>query len=488
MISMRILSAGLLTSALLISVGCSTLETAQSLESSSAEQRISSLAALSKQNPVSRKLDIQEWHTSAGTKVLFMAAPELPMFDLRLTFAAGSSKDQHAFGLANLTNAMLNEGTGQLDAGQIAARFEDLGAQFSNGSYRDMAVLSLRSLNDPKLSTPALELFSTVTAQPSFPADSLARIKNQLLAGFEYEKQNPGKLASLALFEQLYGQHPYAHPSSGSAESVPTITRKQLQDFHRSYYTANNAQIALVGDLTLEQAKAISETVSARLPKGSAAAPTAKPTAHGASTTHIEFPSAQTHILLAQLAVKRGDPDYPALFLGNQILGGGGFGTRLMEEVREKRGLTYGIYSGLSPMQATGPFMINVQTRAQLSEATLQLVQDLLRDYIANGPTEAELADAKRESLGSFPLSAASNSAIVGQLAAIGFYDMPLTWMSDFMQDIQKLSVADVHQAFQRHLNPDQLVIVTAGPTVEQLPLPEPVERSEQPAAVERQH
>ncbi len=139
-------------------------------------------------------------------------------------------------------------------------------------------------------------------------------------------------------------------------------------------------------------------------------------------------------------------------------------------------------------MQATGPFMINVQTRAQLSGATLQLVQDLLRDYIAKGPTEAELADAKRESLGSFPLSAASNSAIVGQLAAIGFYDMPLTWMSDFMQDIQKLSVADVHEAFQRHLNPDQLVIVTAGPTVEQLPLPEPVERSEQPAAMERQH
>jgi zinc protease len=131
--------------------------------------------------------------------------------------------------------------------------------------------------------------------------------------------------------------------------------------------------------------------------------------------------------------------------------------------------------------------MINVQTRAQLSQATLQLVQDLLDDYVANGPTEAELTDAKRESLGSFPLSAASNSAIVGQLAAIGFYDMPLTWMSDFMQDLQALSVTDVHEAFQRHLNPDQLVIVTAGPKVEQLPLPEPVERSG-PAAVERQH
>ena len=488
MMSLRIFSASLISATLLFNAGCSTLDSTQSLQPLSVEQRIGSLAELSEQNPVTRTLDIQEWQTTAGTKVLFMAAPELPMFDLRLTFAAGSSKDQQTFGLASLTNAMLDEGTGSLDAGQIAARFEDLGAEFSSGSYRDMAVVTLRSLSDSKLSTPALELFSQVASQPSFPAASLARIKNQLLAGFEYQKQNPGQLASLALFEQLYGEHPYAHSSSGSAESVPTITRQQLQRFHRTYYNANNAQIALVGNLTLAQAKAISEKISARLPKGNAAALTPEPVKSSASNTHIEFPSTQTHILLAQLSVKRGDPDYPALFVGNQILGGGGFGTRLMEEVREKRGLTYGIYSSLSPMQATGPFMINVQTRAQLSEATLQLVQDLLRDYITNGPTEAELADAKRESLGSFPLSAASNSAIVGQLAAIGFYDMPLTWMSDFMQDIQKLSVADIHQAFQRHLNPDQLVIVTAGPKVEQLPLPEPVERTEQNAPMERQH
>lgn len=484
---LRSFTAGLLSSALLLSAGCHTLNTAQTLQTGSAEQRISSLAALSSQEPVSRTLEIQEWYTTAGTKVLFMAAPELPMFDLRLTFAAGSSKDQKAYGLAGLTNAMLNEGSGTLNAGQIAARFEDLGAEFSSGSYRDMAVVTLRSLSDPKLSAPALELFSNVVAQPSFPADSLARIKNQLLAGFAYDKQNPGKLASLALFEQLYGEHAYAHSSSGDAQTIPAINRQQLQDFHRRYYTAKNAQIALVGDLTLAQAKAISETVSSKLPRGPAAAVTAKPSSSGASKTHIELPSSQTHILLAQLAVERGDPDYPALFLGNQILGGGGFGTRLMEEVREKRGLTYGIYSSFSPMQATGPFMINVQTRAQLSEATLELVQDLLRDYIANGPTEAELANAKRESLGSFPLSAASNAAVVGQLAAIGFYNMPLTWMSDFMQDLQKLSVTDVHEAFKRHLDPEQLVIVTAGPTVEQLPLPEPVDRAE-PATMERQH
>lgn len=488
MMSLRMFSAGLLATVLLINTGCSSLEKDQSSLSSPVEQRISSLAALSEQDPVARQLDIQQWQTSAGTQVLFMAAPELPMFDLRLTFAAGSSKDQQHYGLASLTNAMLNEGTGTLTAGDIAERFEALGAQFSSGSYRDMAVVSLRSLTDPKLSAAALELFSSVAAQPSFPADSLTRIKNQLLASFEYQKQDPGKLASLALFEQLYANHPYANPSAGTPETVPNINRQQLQDFHRTYYTAENAHIALVGDLTLAQAKAISEQVSTRLPRGQAAAKTPAPAANTASTTHIEFPATQTQIFLAQLAIERGHPDYPALFLGNQIFGGGGFGTRLMEEVREKRGLTYGIYSSFSPMQAAGPFMISVKSRAQLSEVTLELIQELLHDYLENGPSQAELDRAKRESLGSFPLSAASNAAIVGQLAAIGFYDMPLTWLSDFMQDLQKLSVSDVHAAWQRHLNPEQLVVVTAGPTVEQLPLPEAIERSAHTAPVERQH
>ena len=168
MMSLRILSAALLATALLINTGCSSFEKNQHTLHSPAEQRISSLAALSKQSPVTRQLDIQEWQTSAGTPVLFMAAPELPMFDLRLTFAAGSSKDQQHYGLASLTNTMLNEGTGQLAADDIATRFEALGAKFSSGSYRDMAVVSLRSLTDPKLSAPALELFSSSLHNPAF--------------------------------------------------------------------------------------------------------------------------------------------------------------------------------------------------------------------------------------------------------------------------------------------------------------------------------
>ncbi|MFI7868431.1 M16 family metallopeptidase [Ectopseudomonas khazarica] len=447
--------------------------------------KLQSLAALDNQAPTRRTLDIQTWNTAQGAKVLFVEAHELPMFDLRLTFAAGSSQDGDVPGLAALTNAMLNEGVPGKDVGAIAAGFEGLGADFGNGSYRDMAVASLRSLSAREQREPALALFSQVLGKPTFPADSLARIKNQLLAGFEYQKQNPGKLASLELFEHLYGKHPYAHPSDGTPQSIPAITRQQLQAFHARAYTPGNAVIALVGDLSRSEAEAIASQVSAALPQGPALAAIAQPQTPKPGSSHIEYPSNQTHLMLAQLGIDRRDPDYAALYLGNQIFGGGGFGTRLMSEVREKRGLTYGVYSGFSAMQARGPFMINLQTRAELSEGTLALVKQLLADYLREGPTQQELDNAKRELAGSFPLSTASNADIVGQLASMGFYDLPLSYLDDFMRDVQGLTTEQVKAAMARHLDPAALVVVTAGPSVPQKELPPPTERpSELPSTV----
>ena len=188
---------------------------------------------------------------------------------------------------------------------------------------------------------------------------------------------------------------------------------------------------------------------------------------------------------IAQLGIDRDDPDYAALSLGNQILGGGGFGTRLMSEVREKRGLAYGVYSGFTPMQARGPFMINLQTRAEMSEGTLKLVQDVLADYLKTGPTQKELDDAKRELAGSFPLSTASNADIVGQLGAMGFYNLPLSYLNDFMRESQSLTVEQVKAALNKHLSTDKMVIVSAGPTVPQKPLPAPTDKpAEQPLGV----
>lgn len=446
---------------------------------------LQSLAELDGKAPSSRKLDIQNWTTAEGARVLFVEARELPMFDLRVIFAAGSSQDGATPGLATLTNAMLNEGVAGKDVTAIAEGFEGLGADFGNGSYRDMAVASLRSLSAADKREPALKLFTEVAGKPSFPEDALKRIKNQLLAGFEYEKQNPGKIAGKTLFANLYGNHPYGHPSDGTPESISGITLQQLRAFHGKAYAAGNAVIALVGDLSRAEAEAIAAQVSAGLPKGQALAKPEQPAEPKPGLTHVDFPTKQTHLMLAELGIDRNDPDWPALSLGNQILGGGAFGTRLMSEVREKRGLTYGVYSVFSPMQVRGPFMINLQTRAELSEGTLKLVQDILADYLKTGPTQQELDDAKRELAGSFPLSNASNASIVGQLGAIGFYNLPLSWLEDFMQQSQALTVEQVKAAMAKHLAVDKLVIVTVGPKVPQQPLPAPTDKpAEQPLGV----
>lgn len=457
----------------------------EAIDKAQSSQKLQSLAELDGKAPSRRKLDVQTWNTAEGAKVLFVAAPELPMFDLRLIFAAGSSQDGNAPGLAMLTNAMLNEGVAGKDVSQIAQGFEGLGADFGNGAYKDMAVASLRSLSAVDKREPALKLFAEVVGHPTFPADSLARIKNQVLAGFEYQKQNSAKVASLELMRRLYGQHPYAHASDGNPLSIPPITLAQLKAFHAKAYAAGNVVIALVGDLSRSEAEAIAAQVSSALPKGPALPKIAQPAEPKPGTSRVEFPAKQTNLMLAQLGIDRDDPDYAALSLGNQILGGGGFGTRLMSEVREKRGLTYGVYSGFSPMQARGPFMINLQTRAEMSEGTLKLVQDVLADYLKTGPTQKELDDAKRELAGSFPLSTASNADIVGQLGAMGFYNLPLSYLEDFMQQSQSLTVEQVTAAMNKHLSMDKMVIVTVGPTVPQQPLPAPTDKpSEQPLGV----
>lgn len=435
---------------------------------------LESLRNLNAEAPTRRALNIQRWQTAEGARVLFVEAHELPMFDLRLTFAAGSSRDGTLPGLALMTNALLNEGVADKDATAIAQTFEGLGAQFSNGAYRDMALVSLRSLSATEQREPALALFQQVVSQPSFPADALERIRNQLLAGLEQQKQNPAKLASLELFSRLYGQHPYSIPTEGTFESLPRIDEAQVHQFHQQGYAAGNLVIALVGDLQRSEAEQIAAQLSAALPKGPALANQPEPKTPVAGRYQVEYPSQQTHVLMAQLGIRRTDPDYAALYLGNQILGGGGFGTRLMEEVREKRGLTYGIYSRFSPMDAPGPFSISVQTRAEQTEGTLALIQKLVQDYLAEGPTQEELERNQREITGSFPLSTASNADIAGQISNIGFYNLPSSFLEDFTRQIQQLTVQQVKEAMQRHLSPEQFVIVTAGPKVAQQPLPEP--------------
>ncbi|SES37745.1 M16 family metallopeptidase [Halopseudomonas bauzanensis] len=418
------------------------------------------------QPPARRNLDLQHWTTEQGTRVYFMQAEELPMLDMQLLFAAGASRDSGLPGLATMTNAMLNEGTGDMDAGSIAAGFERLGAQFSNSSHRDMALTGLRTLTATDKLDPALALFAEVIARPSFPQDAFERLRNQLLASLQFRLQRPAALASEAFWTDLYPDHPYGSLPEGQADSLQSMTPESLRQFHSQYYTAGNAVIALVGDINRERAERLAQRLADALPQGPAAPVIAEPEPIASSHRHIDFNGQQTHILVGQHGISRHDPDYAALYVGNQILGGSGFGSRLMQEIRESRGLSYSVSSRLIPMQATGPVMVSMQTRADQVDLALEVIHQSLDAFISEGPTEAELIRTKRQINGEFPLSTANNASIVAQLGMIGFYELPLNHLQLFLDQVQALTTEDIRAAFARHFDPEQRLVITVGPAM----------------------
>jgi len=411
---------------------------------------------------------IQHWTLGNGARIYFVESHDLPMLAVQAVFDAGSVRDpvSHS-GLSMMVNGLLNEGSGNLDADAIAARFEGLGAEFGNSSDRDMAGVSLRSLSDRRLRTPALELLSQLLREPSFPKATLDRERERALLAIKQAEQSPGDVASKAFFAQLYRSHPYAQPPEGTADGLRAITRADLVTFHRQYYTGRNAVLALIGDIRRDEAEKIAELLVGGLPAGTVAPPLPKVTdfvPEPSEATHvIPHPSTQTHILIGEIGIRRNDPDYFPLLVGNYVLGGGGFQSRLTDEIRTQRGLSYSAYSYFYPMRLRGPFILGLQTANAQREEALRVARRVLTDYIKQGPTEAELRAARQNLAGGFPLRIDSNRKIAEYLTVIGFYRLPLTYLDDFITRVEAVTPAQVRDAFQRRIHPEHLVTVIVG-------------------------
>jgi zinc protease len=249
---------------------------------------------------------------------------------------------------------------------------------------------------------------------------------------------------------------------------VDTLSRLQRDDlvrFYQRHYAAPYAVVAIMGNVGREEAEAIAEQLTAGLPKTSAAAPQIPPVP--ALETGIEriiaHPATQSHILIGAPGVRRDDPDYFPLFVGNYILGGGGFVSRLIEEVRSKRGLAYSAYSYFAPQARKGPFIIGLQTRRDQATESLSVVRETLSRFLTDGPTEAELRAAKNNIIGGFPMRIDSNRKMHGYLGMIGFYRLPLTYLEDFVPNIDKVTVGDIRSAFGRRVDADRLVTVVVA-------------------------
>ncbi len=408
--------------------------------------------------------NIEQWQTSNGTRVDFVAAVELPMMDVLIIFDAGAARDGTQAGVALMTNSMLAEGAGKMTADQIATAFDDVGAQISFSSARDMAVASLRSITDAAPLKSALATFEAVLNSPTFPADALARQRKQIEIALRGEKQSPRALSSRAFYKALYGSHPYGHMPIGDETSVDGLTRDKLLAYYQQYYVGKNAVVAIVGAVSRQQAEAIAEQLVGNLPAGEAVASLPAVAAlEKAETIHIPHPASQTHVAMGQPGIKRGDKDYFALYVGNHILGGSSLVSLLSNEVREKRGLSYSVYSYFRPMRELGPYQFGLQTRNDQAAEALKVMRDTLADFIKQGPSDAELMAAKSNITGGFALKLASNRKIIDHLGMMAFYSLPLDYLESFKAQVNAVTAAQVKDAFARRIDPDKMVTILVG-------------------------
>ncbi|PJB06888.1 MAG: peptidase M16, partial [Hydrogenophilales bacterium CG_4_9_14_3_um_filter_59_35] len=410
-------------------------------------------------------LPIQHWQMDNGVRVFFVENHDLPLLDISVEFPAGSGRDDKSSpGLASMTHHLLTLGAGGMTEEEISRRMADVGASLGGSFDQDRAGLRLRTLSSARERDQALEIMAKALLSPDFPEAVLAREKNRSIAELKEAMTRPEFVVDRVFNSMIYGTHPYAFSSLVEPESIAALRREELIGFYRAHYRADHAVIALIGDVTPAQAREIVAQLTAALPLAeSGLSPLPAVVMPKGETRKIAHPATQSHILIGQPGITRDDPDYFPLYVGNYILGGGGFASRLIEEVRQKRGLVYSVYSYFLPLQQRGPFQIGLQTKREQADEALAVVRKTLNNFIAKGPTEDELKKAKQNIVGGFPLRLDSNKKILDYLTVIGYYRLPLTYLDDFSGKVERVTVAQIRDAFTRRIQPDNMATVVVG-------------------------
>lgn len=401
--------------------------------------------------PALAGLNIQHWQTSQGARVYFVENHSLPILDISADFAAGSAYDHPAkIGVASLTKRLMGLGAGAWSEKAIAERLADVGASLGGSFDNDRASFELRTLSSQAEREQALSVLAAILQQPHFPKPVIEREKARTIAGIKEARTQPDVIGSEAFQMAIYGGHPYALASQVSEAGIAKLKRADFADFHRRHYRAKNLSLAIMGDLSRAEAEAIAERLSKSLPAGEAPAtlPAVSIKPKG-ETRVLSHHATQSHLFMGLPGLKREDPDYFPLLVGNYILGGGGFDSRLMKEIRQKRGLAYSTYSYFSPMAELGPFQIGLQTKRESTDEAVRVVREALQRFVEEGPSDEELQQAKNNMIGGFPLRLDSNKKILGYLGVIGFYRLPLDWLDTYMPQVAAVTREDIVRAFK---------------------------------------
>lgn len=419
-------------------------------------------------------LNIQHWTLSNGARVYFVENHTIPILDVNVDFDAGSRRDPAGkAGTASLTNGMLARGIRavalpdgskepELSEAEISDALADVAAQRGGGAGVDRSGMGIRTLSSAAERDQSVRLLARLLAHPNMPEAFLTRDKARTIASIRESLTKPEYIADKSFWRLAYGSHPYG--TETTVETVESITRDDLLQFHRRHYVTNRAVVSLIGDISREQAEAIATELTRRLPQAEPLSPLPDVAPSHGTEQRIPHPASQAHILVGIPALSRGDPDFFALTVGNYILGGGGFVSRISREVREQRGLAYSSYSYFSPMAQSGPYQAGLQTRKDQTDEALKVVRDTIARFLRDGPTEAELKAAKDNLIGGFPLRIDNNRKILDNLAMIGYHQLPLDYLDTWTTQVSKVTVADIRAAFARKLSMDRMVTVVVGP------------------------
>ncbi len=415
--------------------------------------------------PARAGLDIQHWNLPRGGEVYFVENHDLPMIDISVDFSAGSARDtREKSGLAAMTNRLMTLGAGDWSEQRIAERLADVGANLGGRFDQDRGGFTLRTLSSAAERDAAFDTLRTVLSRPTFPEAVLTREIQRAIASIQEASAKPEYLGEKAFQSAIYGAHPYALPEEGEIDSLGKLSADDLRTFHRRYYVPANMVIAVMGDMRRAEVEAFARALSEALPQGEAPAPIPQVQALARGSEQLlPHHASQSHLFIGMPGMKRTDADYFPLLVGNYILGGGGFDSRIMAEIRQKRGLAYSAYSYFSPMQELGRFQIGLQTRRDATDEALGVVRETLRRFIDEGPTEAELAQARNNLVGGFPLRLDSNKKILEHLSIIGFYRLPLDWLESYPRAVQAVTRADVMRAFRERVHPEVMATVIVG-------------------------
>lgn len=425
-------------------------------------------------------LPIEHWTQPSGAQVWLVNSPGIPMVDVQVAFDAGSRRDPATqSGLASAVALMASKGVRASgsdparDENALGEAWADLGASFGAGADDDAFSYALRSLTDPALLSRATQLAARQIAEPSWPVDVWQRERARWSAAIKEADTRPATIAAKAFSTAVYGGHPYGQQNTEA--TLANIDIGAMQAFHRKLINACGARVSIVGALDRAQADQLVTRLLAPLHAHDTAnaAPGAPcrqqpalpevPALKAASNIEIPFASAQAHVLIGQPGITRRNPDFLAVMVGNHILGGGGFTSRLMEQVREKRGLSYSVYSTFAPGLHAGAFVIGLQTRSDQAPEAIKVSQQVLADFVANGPTEAELRAAKDNLIGGFALRIDSNRKLLANVANIAWNGLPLDYLDHWTERVEALTTGDVRAAMARMLQPERMVTVDVG-------------------------